>query len=275
MFTVLEELIQNIFTEDNLYRAARIFIYIAGGILIVKTVSMLVAVIFRKRLNPQLRMLFSKIINYSGLFFISIAVLLELNIDLSIILGTAGVAGIALGFASQTSLSNFISGLFLITEKPFQIGDIIQVNENIGTVSSIDALSVKIRTFDNKYVRIPNESLIKSELINITKYPIRRLDIKLTLSYSDKLDYAKELLLSCAQDNNYCLVNPEPIFIYKQLTERGIELMFGVWCAKEDYIETRNTILRDIIEKFKRNGITMPYPHIHVHNSKNGNPIPH
>lgn len=265
MFTVLEEFAQQIFTEDNLYRAARMSLYVIGGILIIKIVSMLIALLFRNRLKPQLRMLVSKIINYSGLFFISVAVLLELQIDLSIILGTAGVAGIALGFASQTSLSNFISGLFLITEKPFQIGDIIQVNDHIGTVSSIDALSVKIRTFNNKYVRIPNESLIKSELINITKYPIRRLDIELTLSYSDKLDFARELLLICARDNNYCLVNPEPVFIYRRLTERGIELMFGVWCAREDYIETRNTILRDIIEKFKQNGITMPYPHIHVH----------
>ena len=76
--------------------------------------------------------------------------------------GTAGIAGIAIGFASQTSVSNIISGIFLISERPFSVGDQIQVGTTKGIILSIDLLSVKLRTFENQLIRIPNESLIKS-----------------------------------------------------------------------------------------------------------------
>ena len=76
-------------------------------------------------------------------------------------------------FASQTSVSNIISGIFLISEQPFQVGDLIKVGETKGVVLSIDLLSIKLRTFDNQLVRIPNENLIKNELSNITRFPIR------------------------------------------------------------------------------------------------------
>lgn len=99
---------------------------------------------------------------YGVLILMFISALRELGFDLSVVLGAAGILSVAIGFASQTSASNLISGLFLMMERPFSIGDVIRVEQTTGEVISIDLLSVKIRTFDNLFVRIPNESMIKN-----------------------------------------------------------------------------------------------------------------
>ncbi len=96
------------------------------------------------------------------LFFV--AALREAGFSLDVVLGAAGILTVAIGFASQTSASNMISGLFLLVEKPFEIGDFIEVDATIGEVVGIDMLSVKLRTPDNLYVRIPNETLIKTRV---------------------------------------------------------------------------------------------------------------
>ncbi|MDZ7816437.1 MAG: mechanosensitive ion channel [Planctomycetota bacterium] len=102
----------------------------------------------------------------------------ELGYKLTALLGAAGIAGIAIGFAAQTSLSNIISGFFLLSERPFAQGDLVQCGSDTGFVLSVSLLSVKMRTFDNKLIRIPNENLIKKEVYNLTKFPIRRVNVK-------------------------------------------------------------------------------------------------
>jgi hypothetical protein len=91
----------------------------------------------------------------------------QAGLKLGVLPGAAGILTVAIGFASQTSASNLISGLFVIAERPFVVGDIIRVAETTGEVLSVDLLSVKIRTFDNLYVRIPNEGIIREHGIEI------------------------------------------------------------------------------------------------------------
>lgn len=107
-------------------------------------------------------------------------------------LRAAGIAGIAIGFASQTSISNIISGLFLISEKPFAVNDVIKAGDTTEIVLSIDLLSIKMRTFDNLYIRVPNEKIIKEELTNVTRFPIRRLNIDISVAYKEDLARVKE-----------------------------------------------------------------------------------
>jgi small-conductance mechanosensitive channel len=130
-----------------------------------------------KKYSPQQGMVAAKVLLYPGLLLILISVLHQLQFSLAPLLGAAGIVGIAVGFASQTSVSNVISGFFLIAEKPFEVDDMIQVGDTVGRVLSIDTLSVKLRTFDNRFVRIPNETIVKSQVTTITRFPIRRLDL--------------------------------------------------------------------------------------------------
>src|SRR5690606_3033117 len=128
-----------------------------------------------------------------------------LGFSLSVLLGAAGVLSVALGFASQTSASNLISGLFLIGEQPFQLGDTIKVGNTTGEVLSIDLLSVKLRTFDNLYVRIPNESLIKSEMTNLTRFPIRRFDLLIGVAYKENISQVRQIMQNVADNNPLCM----------------------------------------------------------------------
>jgi small-conductance mechanosensitive channel len=188
------------------------------------------------------------------------AVLGELGVKLTALLGAAGIVGIAVGFASQTSVSNIISGLFLISEKPFAIGDVIKIGATTGIIQSIDLLSIKIRTFDNLFVRIPNEKILTSEVTNITRFPIRRMDILLQVDYGQDLSKVHGVLAAIASDNPWSLDEPEPLIMFTEFKESGIEIMLGLWFAKADFIDLKNSIMKDISARFAAEGIRFAHP---------------
>ena len=214
-----------------------------------------------RRLSEQSGMLATKGIRYAALLLIIFMVMNELGFDLTTILGAAGILGVAVGFASQTSLSNIISGVFLISEKPFVVGDWVAVGQTNGFVLSIDLLSVKIRTFDNRFIRIPNETMLKTEVINYTRFPIRRHNVELKVALKEDIGRVVEVLGEVARDNHYCLDEPEPLILVTGLGESGIEILFGVWFAKDDFLLIRQTIMSELKERFDAEGIEIALPH--------------
>ncbi|MCA1950665.1 MAG: mechanosensitive ion channel family protein [Treponema sp.] len=205
-----------------------------------------------------------KVIRYTGYVVAVMTLFNALGVDLSALLGAAGIAGIAVGFAAQTSVSNVISGLFLISEKPFQLGDVIQVGDVSGVVQSIDFLSIKIQTFDNRYIRIPNETLIKTNLTNITRFPIRRLDVWVTVGYKSDLERVRSILLDVAAKNPYVLDNPEPLILFDKFDASGINILVGLWFEKSEFLNLKNSIMTDIHRRFAQEGIEIPYPKLDV-----------
>jgi small-conductance mechanosensitive channel len=248
-------------TRETLLTVIRIILLIAVGFPLLLFVSSLAGRAAKKRFTAQTSMLIRKAIFYFGSILIIMTVLYQMEFKLTAILGAAGIAGIAIGFASQTSISNIISGLFLISEKPFAVGDLIQIGDTKGIILSIDLLSVKLRTFDNQYIRIPNETLIKNQVTNVTRFPIRRLDIKLGVAYKEDLSKVREVLLDIAEKNPYCLDEPEPIVRLVNFGDSALELLFAVWCVKTDYLELSAKIMQEIKERFDAEGIEIPFPH--------------
>ena len=237
-------------------------------------ITFLIRKFFKKRFSPQVIMLITKLIKYSGTIIIILTILRELGFTLTTLLGAAGIAGIAIGFAAQTSLSNIISGLFLIWEKPFQIGDLIEIENSKGIVHSMDLLSVYLTTFDNVLIRIPNEKLIKASFTNITRFPIRRLDLNINVAYKEDIDKVMKALQEVANANPYSLDEPEPIIIFKGFGDSALEFMLGAWFAKEDYRLIRNSILKEIKAKFDEEGIEIPFPHRTLYTGLATEPFP-
>lgn len=194
-----------------------------------------------------------------GLF--SAAALHQLGFNLSVLLGAAGILSVAIGFASQTSAANLISGLFLLGERTIQVGDLIQVGARTGEVLSVDLLSVKLRTFDNLYVRIPNEMLIKNEMVNLTKFPIRRFDLKVGIAYDTDIAHAREVLLAVADANPICLEEPKPIVIQLGFAESSIDLQLSVWATREKFGDLRNAIQEEVKRGLDAADIQIPFPH--------------
>ena len=209
LVTTITDFIQ---TEQFL-NVIRAIIIVIGGFVIARLISSFLVRATRATLDPHRLMILKRGSYYGILALFLITALIQLGFDLGILLGTAGILTVALAFASQTSMSNFISGLFLIAENPFQVGDLLQLGTTVGEVLEIDLLSVKLRKFDNTFVRLPNELLIKSEVKTLTKYPIRRVDLALSVAYKEDIGRVREVLNGVADANPLCLVEPEPLFI--------------------------------------------------------------
>jgi len=141
-------------------------------------------------------------------------------------------------------------------------------------VLSIDLLSVKIKTFDNQYIRIPNEKLLGSELTNVTRFPIRRMDINLSVAYKTDVNHLKTLLLELAAANPYCLDEPEPMIVFTNFGDSGLEFLFAVWFYKTDYLNLKNSIMQEIKERFESEGIEIPFPHLSLYSGSATDPMP-
>lgn len=262
------------FGTGNLYPFIRATILLVVGSVITIWSSKWVRQYLTKKYSAQQGLVVGKIILYSGFSFITISILRELGFKLSTVLGAAGIVGIAVGFASQTSVSNIISGLFLIAERPFEMNDIITVSGTTGVVLSIDMLSVKLRTFDNKYVRIPNETIIKSEVTNVTRFPIRRVDIQIGVAYKEDISRVREVLLDIARKEPVCLNEPEPIVVLSGFGNSSIDMLLLVWTAKSDWLRAKNSITESIKKRFDEEGIEIPFPHVSFYTGSATSPLP-
>ncbi|MFN2105505.1 MAG: mechanosensitive ion channel family protein, partial [Candidatus Promineifilaceae bacterium] len=255
----------------NIFRAILIAI---AGFVIARIISRFLARAMKGKLDVHRQMLLQR-----GSYYIIVAIflttaLVQLGFDLGILVGTAGILTVALAFASQTSMSNLISGLFLIAENPFQVGDLLQVGTTVGEVLEIDLLSVKLRKFDNTFVRLPNETLIKSEIATLTKYPIRRVDLTLHVAYKEDISRVRDILIDLASKNPLSLEEPEPLFIFRGFGESALEIQFSPWALGENFLALKNSIQEEIKLAFDEAGIEIPFPHRTIYTGSMTDPLP-
>jgi len=255
-------------------RVIVVSITLVGGILIMRILMTLIHGVFFRRASDHNRLLARNIVVYTGTTVLLMTVLGEIGVDLRTLLGAAGIVGIAIGFASQTSVSNIISGLFLLGEKPFTVGDVIKVGDKTGIITSIDLMSIKIRTFDNLFIRLPNEKVLNTEVVNVTRFPIRRLDVAISVAYKEHLGRVKDLLFEIARKNAYALSEPEPLVLIQKFGDSGIEFLLGVWFLKTDFVLLKNSLLEAIKERFDAEGIEIPFPHQTLYVAAGSAPLP-
>lgn len=259
---------------EKAFGVVRALILLVAGLVLGKLTSASVTRLASRQLSQHHLILLRRLVFYTiaGLFVVS--ALRELGFKLSVLLGAAGILTVAVGFASQTSASNIISGLFLLGERPFSVGDVIKIGATTGEVISIDLLSVKLRTFDNLFVRIPNETLIKSEVTTLTKYPIRRLDLPVGVAYREDITRVNEVLLRIADNNMLSLDEPAPMVYFKGFGESSIDLQLSVWVSRKNFLELKNGIQLEIKEAFDKEGIEIPFPHRTLYTGSQTDPLP-
>ncbi len=193
-------------------------------------------------------------------FFALAQALSYIGVNITSIIGAAGVLGVAIGFAAQTSLSNVICGLFIISEKTIKIGDFIRVEDVEGTVESISLLSVQLRRVDNSLIRVPNGTLIQSPVINITGNALRRCDFDIGVEYDSDLLRVREILLEVIEEQPLLANSPAPVVLFSGFADSSLNLHVGAWCKTSDYHDVRYRFAVAILAAFKRHGIGIPYP---------------
>lgn len=211
-------------------------------------------------LSEHARIILDKAIRY-GLFIVGFLWVLGIfGVNPTGLVAGLGLLSVAIGFAAQTSVSNLISGFFLIFERPFSVGDAVDIGGNTGIILSIGLLSTKMRTYDNILVRIPNETVLKATIKTYTAFDIRRIDTTVGISYEEDIENAREVILEYLNSEPVFLAEPPPIIFAEELADSSVNLKVLVWIRRVDYIKAKETLVKGIKIALDKAGIEIPFP---------------
>jgi len=214
--------------------------------------------------NIQREAIITKIIKYVFYTVLVMYILSSFGIKLTAILGAAGVAGLAVGFAAQTTVSNLISGLFVTGEGVMKIGDIISVGGITGIVDSIDLLSTKVHTFDNQMIRIPNATIINTNFQNNSFFEKRRLTFSVCANYNTDVQNALDTFSKAPALCSTVLQDPAPAVWVDNFGSSNINMTVAVWFNGADYLKTKNDMFVALMKVMKDAGISMAYNCIEI-----------
>lgn len=198
-----------------------------------------------------------------------ITLLAQFGFDVLSILAGLGIVGIAVGFAAQSTLSNFIAGITLLIERPFRIGDWVKINDQEGKVIKIAFRTTWLRTRDNIFTMIPNDSVATSDIINFSAEGPTRIRIPLGIAYKESAKEARNVILPLLQAHENTLQTPamEPRVVMTGLGDSSVDLVALFWIRPED-IDIQPKIVCELLEQIKEGldeaGIEIPFPHLQL-----------
>ncbi len=263
----ISEWFKTSFTIHNAFFIVKVFIVLLLILIAFKILKKLIKNIPEDKLSDERRSILQRLVRYCFYFAVVVYVLSLFGIKLSAIWGAAGIAGVALGFAAQTSVSNLISGLFIVSEKSLRLGDTIIINGITGVVDAVSLLSVRVHTYDNQMVRIPNSSIINSLLTNNSYNSYRRLLINVSVAYESDLAFALETLKKAPALCPTARTDPAPNAWIEAFEDSGIKLTLVIWFDNPDFITVKNETFIAIKKVFDEAKIEIPYNKIVVHNA--------
>jgi small conductance mechanosensitive channel len=193
-----------------------------------------------------------------------ITVLSALGVPMTSIIAFVGAFGLGIGLALQNSLSNLAGGFILLFEKPFKSGDYVETAGNGGTIETIGILYTRIVTPDNKQIFIPNGLITNSSITNFSKKEKRRVDLEYAISYDDDYVKAQKAVLEVIKANDKILQDDDITIRVGRHDESQRTLYVRVWTATSNYWSVYFDLQEDMIEAFKKAGISMPFPQMQI-----------
>ncbi|MGB5404546.1 MAG: mechanosensitive ion channel domain-containing protein [Robiginitalea sp.] len=208
----------------------------------------------------------SLVLRYSILIFGLVIALAYLNVDLSEFNLMAGALGLGIGFGLQTLVSNFISGLILVFERPILPGDTVEVNNLFGKVKKIGIRACNISTYDGAEVVVPNNNLISNDLINWTlSDSIKRVEVLIGVAYGTDPNLVLKVLKDSAVKFDYVLADPEPSVFFTGFGESSLDFRLLFWVPFEIGLRAKSDVCVEIFNQFKTENIEIPFPQRDVH----------
>jgi len=179
-------------------------------------------------------------------------------------LATIGAAAtLAIGFALQDVIRNFVAGIFIFTDKPFRIGDWIEWGENAGVVEDISLRVTRVRTFDNELLTVPNGQLMSDVIKNPVAKNKLRVKFLFGIGYDDDVEKASEIIVEEAENHEEILDDPAPSVRLTELGDSSVGLQSRIWIAepsRADFVKIRGEYVSTVKERFDREDINIPYP---------------
>lgn len=259
------ESLKHFFTLPFLYKALSSLAIVIALYVLYRIILKVIRGLSKKRFKVQIAVISERIVKYVFWIFITLYVFDLFGVNLDALLGAAGIIGVAVGLAAQTSFSNIISGFFVLSENTIKVGDFVTIQDVVGTVHSIDLLSVKILTLNNQLIRVPNETLIKANVKNTTYFPVRRVTVAVEVAYDTNLDKAYKTLANVPKQCPAVIDEPAPIVYFESFGSSGIHMILAVWFKKADYIEAKNEVFMAVKKAFDKAKIEIPFNQIVIH----------
>ena len=230
------------------------------GIGVAKFISLYFRRIFKERIKRQHRELIVKIIYYALIIVVLIIALPLLGFKLSGLMVAGGIVGIAIGFASQSIVSNLISGVFLMIERPINIGNPVNIDGTVGIVEDIQIISTTLRTFDGLYIRLPNQKVFTANMTNYEANVARRFEYKIGIRYKDDADKAIDVIKAVIEKEPLALKNPEPLIFVSELGDSSVNIIVRPWAPVAEWYTLYTSLLWKIKTTLEQEGIQIPFP---------------
>jgi len=241
------------------------------GFKLAKYFSKKIKIFFERRFKFDISQgaIVESVSKYILLIVLVLFVLSIVGIPLTIFTIIGGTLAIGIGFGSKNLMNNFISGVFLMTERQLKVGDIIEVEGNAGTIEHIGARSTIIKTFSNLRMLLPNSKLLENSVINwtLTDKVVRR-ELTVGVAYGSPVEKVRDLLHQVVDSNEDVVDNPKPIVLFSEFADSALVFKVLIWVNLQKAINVRILLsdLRFAIDKiFRENGIVIAFPQIDAH----------
>lgn len=221
-----------------------------------------------RRVSAGLEALLMRTLNVLGVTFIFVLFLSQLGLNVAALIAGLGIAGIALGFAAKDTLENFIAGVTILLDRPFSVGDYVEIEGTYGQVVEITLRSTRIRTLGNRMLVAPNLLMINQSLKNMSDPGRRiglRVDVPFGIAYKEKPAEAREVVLGLTDGDDRLRREPNPDVVVVGLNDSSVDMMLRMYvedpgdeyAVRFDYTERVREALRDA-------EIEIPFPHLQV-----------
>mgnify|MGYP002641145520 CR=1 FL=1 len=200
------------------------------------------------------------ILKYSILLTGLFNALSTIGFDTAGLLASLGIVGITIGFAAKDAFSNLISGIMIYLDRPFVIGDLVEVGENYGRVDQITLRSTRVITSDGKMLAVPNTEIINTIVTSYTNFPNLRLDVEVTVGVREDIEKVRQILLSILQNDQDYLEKPPARVIVTQLNDYNVAVELQAWIKDErKHVEKRAELREKIFNSLNTAQIEMPF----------------
>lgn len=202
--------------------------------------------------------------------------LTALEIDITPVIAAIGATGLVVGLALQGTLSNFASGLMILVNRPFDVGDVVTAGGITGVIDQMNLVSTRFKTFDNQTIYVPNNEIWNNVITNITANHTRRVDMEFGIGYDDDFEKAEQIILDVVNGHEKVLKKPEPQVVTHDLGESSVNIVCRPWAKTSDWWQVKTEVTREVKRRFDEAGISIPYPQQDVHFysiNKEGHPV--
>lgn len=199
-------------------------------------------------------------------FAVGLLIALSLaGVNITPLFAVVGGASFILAFAMQETLGNLASGMMIMINKPFDVGDLVDTNGVMGKVEAVSIVSTTVRTLDNQVVILPNSAVWGSIITNVTVSPVRRVDMVFGIGYADDIDTALKVLQDTVAAHPHVLDDPEPNIRVHELADSSVNFICRPWAKTENYWDVYWDLTRQVKEGFDAAGVSIPFPQRDVH----------